>query len=562
VGDGVYGVDLKGMLTFMNPAARETIGANALESVNGRSAHQLFHYAHADGSEIPEQDCPLQNAYASGDRMSGWETVFWHPDRGAIPVECTVYPLRIQNRHAGSVVAFRDISDRRSLEQLRWQATHDPLTDLINRRHFEEILDTEINRLKRSREHSALLYVDLDRFKFINDTAGHHAGDNLLIDVARKLKTRRRDADVLSRLGGDEFTAILRNIDPENLYYVANSFREVLANNRFSYGGKTYKINASVGVTVLSASTQSVEQALDAANQACLLAKRKGRDQTYVYLPSDDQQTVETFATGWSAQLRDALQNNRFVLMYQPIVPMSVIDLNNMPTTDGDLWAQLPPSSRSQSMYEVLLRMLGPENELIPPEAFIASAERFDLMQEIDLWVISNAVRRLEEVSDGDHTVNLTINLSSHTLQDETIPDMLKDLFSNSRIPAERIIFEVTETSAITNMEAAQKFIRELNKFGCRFALDDFGSGFSTFSYLRSLPLDFVKIDGQFIRTMTSDSVDRAMVSSMIDIGHSMQMKTVAEYVENPEVIAMLRECGVDYVQGHYIARPFRNLVT
>ncbi len=556
VGDGVYGVDRSGMVTFMNPAARQILMLKASETVINRAAHHLFHYAHGDGSTIPPEDCPLQQAYASGERLIAWETVFWTGNRTAIPVECTVYPLQIMDRQVGSVIAFRDISDRRSLEQLRWQATHDPLTELINRRHFEEVLDNEINRLKRSKEHSALLYVDLDRFKFINDTAGHHAGDNLLIEVARKLKTRRRDADVLARLGGDEFTAILRNIDPENLYHVANSFREVLANNRFSYGGKTYKINASVGVSVLSPTTQSVNEALESANQACIMAKRKGRNQTYVYLASEDEQTLEAFATGWSSQLRQALQENRFTLLYQPIVPLEHIDLNQLPEADGDLWIELDSAGREASLFEVLLRMIGPENELIPPDAFIASAERFDLMQEIDLWVISNAINRMIEMDRAGQRINLTINLSTHTLEDESILGMLKDLLANSEINGERIVFEVTETSAITNMEAAKKFIGELKTFGCRFALDDFGSGFSTFSYLRSLPLDFVKIDGQFIRTMTRDSVDRAMVASMIDIGHSMGMKTVAEYVENPEVIRLLRECGVDYVQGHYIARP------
>ena len=560
VGDGVYGVDAKGHISFINPAGIRLLRLDPKKPPTGKIAFELFHYADSDFKKVDRKSCYLHQAYGTNTKINAYETVFWRSDGSPIPVECTIYPLKINEVEVGSVVAFRDISERRSLEELRWQATHDPLTELVNRRSFEEILEDELHRIKRSNETSALLYIDLDRFKFVNDTAGHAAGDSVLIEAARKLRSRLRESDILSRIGGDEFTALLRNIDTENIFYVANSFREVLSQSAFVHNSKKFRINGSVGVAIISPATQSIEEAMENANIACHMAKRKGRNQTYVYVPDSDAKTADTFETGWSARLREALKNNQFLLCFQPIVKLANIDIDNLPDDAEKMWDYLQEPFSKNPFYETLIRLRGPDNEIIPPNAFLSSAERFDLMQEIDLWVISSVIKRIINDEQSNARTTYSVNLSSRTLEDENILQLLKSLLSSINLGDSYLIFEVTETSAITNIDAAQHFITELKKLGCKFALDDFGTGFSSFSYLKHLPVDFIKIDGQFVQNMHKDTIDSTMVTSMNDIAHSLGMRTIAEYVENVETIRLLSQSGVDYIQGNIVSTPICDL--
>jgi len=271
VGEGVYGVNSAGQVTFINPAARRILGYEEADSLIGRSAHKLFHNATEDGRPNPPETCFLQQAYGAGDELKGWETVFWHRSGEPVPVECTVYPLRVEDRLEGSVVAFRDVSERKQLErELMWQANHDALTKLHNRNHFERVLEAEVLRLKRSRERAALLYIDLDRFKYINDTAGHAAGDRLLCEIATQLKARLRESDVLARLGGDEFAIILRNVDETRVVAAAEGFREILEELTFSYGDRNYKVNGSIGVALIDRQTHSPGEVLSNADIASL----------------------------------------------------------------------------------------------------------------------------------------------------------------------------------------------------------------------------------------------------------------------------------------------------
>ncbi len=549
VGDGVYGVDRDGQITFINPAARKILGYDHSAPLIGRAAHSLIHYAAEDGRPVAAADCPLQRSYTGAAEVNGLETVFWHRAGRPIPVECTVYPLRVAGQAEGSVVAFRDISERRLLErELLWQATHDPLTKLHNRNHFERYLEAEVQRLKRSDEVSALLYIDLDRFKYINDTAGHAAGDQLLIEIGQQLQSRLRDADLLSRLGGDEFAVILCNVGPRNVQAVAEDFRQVLDEYAFVYGGKSYKVNGSIGVALIDRDSYSPGEVLANADIACHLAKRSGRNQVHLYRPESDAKLAMNLELGWSGRLQEALKSDGFLLYFQPI--MAVEELQDGARGVHSTTARMAPH------YEVLVRLKGARNEIIAPGAFLPTAERFGLMTQIDVWVLKRALEKLEEIQASGRRPTFTINISGQTLESDSFVALLERLLKKHQLDPHSLIFEITETSAIENIEAAKRLINESRALGCRFALDDFGSGFSSFHHLKHLPVDYIKIDGQFVRGMATDPTDRAIVTSINDIAHSFGKRTIAEFVEGQETLALLQSFGVDYAQGFYISEP------
>jgi len=556
VGDGVYGVDTDGRISFVNPAARRILGFAEDEDVIGRTPQELFHYD--DGAVNADAESNfLQRVYRDGSALTSWETTFWNRAGHEVPVECTVFPLNIEGRQEGAVVAFRDISERKTLEdKLRWQASHDPLTELFNRRYFEEQLDGEVQRLRRSNEIGALLYIDLDRFKYINDTAGHSAGDALLVEVARLLRTRLRDTDLLARLGGDEFAIIMRNVDPSSVTGAANAFLQMLNSSVFNCNGKEYKINASIGVALFSSRTQSPGEVLANADIACHAAKNKGRNCAHLFMPEDEQKTTMDYDLGWSTRLREAIERDGFVLHYQPIVPLAHVEAG-AGCKDGGLWDVGAVRRRTPVCFEVLLRMRGRGHELIAPTAFLPTAERFNLMQAVDRWVIGRALSELGDLGSSGEHITLSVNLSAHSLGDRSLLAEIRRLLAAHHVAPERLLFEITETAAISNLDAARRFIFDLSRVGCRFALDDFGSGFSSFYHLKHLPVEFIKIDGAFVRGMAGDPIDRAMVVSMNDIAHSLGRQTIAEYVESAEILQQLKHCSVDFVQGECISRYF-----
>ena len=562
VGDGVYGVSRAGLITFANPAARRILGYTEEAALIGQMAHRLFHYANEDGSANAPETCLLQKAYAGGDELHSRATVFWHRNGTAVPVECTVFPLRIDGQLEGSVVAFRDVSERRALEQeLVWQANHDPLTKLFNRRYFERHLEAEVARCQRSGG-SALLYLDLDRFKYINDTAGHAAGDQLLVEISQQMCERLREADLLARLGGDEFAIILRNVEHPNVLGVAENFREILESYTFVYGSTQYRIYGSVGVAMIDAQTQSAGEVLANADIACHLAKNKGRNQTHVYEPGGDAKLTMNVDLGWSDRLQAALKNDRFVVHYQPIVPLCGLDLKALPI-QGEAFPRNCKRRLEDGILhcEALVR-LHDDAGVIQPNAFLPTAERFGLMPQIDLWVIRKVIEQLAAMQKSGTRACTSVNLSGHTFDDERLVGEIMGLLSRHQVEPGSLVFEITETNAIANIEAAQRLIGELREHGCRFALDDFGSGFSSFHHLKHLPVDFVKIDGQFVRGMAQNPADRAIVMSINDIAHSLGKRTVAEFVENRVLLEMLVECGVDYAQGNYISHPYEDAAT
>lgn len=558
VGEGVYGVDKEGCITFANPATLRVLGIDNAQVLIGEFAQKVFHY---DDDVIGMDGDRLLHAYAKGEELRSWETQFRHKSGKPIPVECTLYPLNLNGKKEGSVIAFRDISNQKMLEErLRWQATHDHLTELHNRRYFESKLEAELNQVQRRGISSAIVYLDLDHFKYVNDTMGHDAGDQLLIDIGRTLTRQLRRNDLVARIGGDEFALILKNVDESLAVSLADEFREILTGMRVHHEEKNYHIQASIGVAMIDSEDETAGDVLANSDIACHMAKQAGRNQTHLYEKTSDDRNAMGSELGWSARLREALQSNGFVLHYQPILDMEAVDLNTLPAQDGLLWQQHIRSHEGSFCYEALIRMKSETGELHYPNAFIPTAERFGLMVDVDMWVVEHAMQDMLATGYPKDRISLSLNLSGNTLDNDEAADRIKALIGKYNIDPGILVFEVTETSAIANIDQANRFISELSSIGCHFSLDDFGSGFCSFSQLKSLPSDFVKIDGQFVKSMARGSTDRAIVTAMNDVAHSLDRATVAEFVESPEIVRLLKICGVDKVQGNYISPPLEAL--
>lgn len=558
VGEGVYGVDNEGKVTFANPATYSILGLDDSLNPIGKEACKVFH---CQGEELSAEKDQLRNAYKNKEILRSWETCFQHQSGKEIPVECTLYPLNINGNQEGSVVAFRDISNQKMLEErLRWQATHDHLTEIYNRRYLENHLDEEIRHVQRSGINSAIVYLDLDRFKYVNDTVGHDAGDKLLKEISSTLIKQLRRNDVVARIGGDEFAIILKNVDESMAMSLADGCREALTVLRVPHEEKSYHVHASVGVAMIKDNVMTAGEVLADADIACHIAKRMGRNQTHLYDSNDDERNIMGSELGWSARLLDALKNDEFELHFQPILDLADVELVDLPIQNGVLWQQYLKQKKPKYCYEVLLRMRDENNDLYLPDSFIPTAERFNMMTDIDMWVVENALRTLVSVNQTPEDICLSVNLSGSTLDDDEAAGRIKDLIKKYNVSPNALVFEITETCAIANMSQANHFISVLNEIGCRFSLDDFGSGFCSFAQLKSLPSDYVKIDGQFVKNMARGSTDRAIVTAMNDVAHSLSRSTVAEYVESPEVIRLLKVCGVDRVQGNYISPPLERL--
>ena len=430
-----------------------------------------------------------------------------------------------------------DISERMAMmEHLKVMAEKDGLTGLYNRTYFQEQLENAVERAHRSGHTHALLYLDLDNFKYVNDTMSHAAGDSLLIEVSSLLVKRARNSDLISRFGGDEFTVLLYDADPTQAVAVAESFREKLANYTFRYGGESAEIGCSIGIAIIDENTVSAESALSNADLACHLAKRAGRNRVHQFEVADVEKTSDmALDMGWTRRIKKAIENNEFALACQPIVNTA---------------------TREVECYEVLIRMVDENGELVMPGGFLPSAERFGLAVDIDKWVIVNSIRMLTEQRGETPHLRYSINLSGQTLSNLLVCKLIEDTLKETGLDPAALTFEVTETVAIADMSAAQVFLAKLQSIGCRTALDDFGTGMSSFAYLRDLPVNEVKIDGRFVKDLASNPVDRAMVRAMNDIAHALGKKTVAEFVENEESFVLLRQFGVDYGQGYHLGRP------
>jgi len=559
VGDGVYGVNHEGIITFANPAASHLLGFSREQLLCGIRPMDLFHHCQP-GQQHSAAANHLNRAIHQGLPTDALETVFDRIDGTRIQVELSVQPLVNDGNREGAVVAFRDISERKLLEEeLKWQANHDPLTKLLNRTFLDDVLSQEVIRMgdENITESSALLYLDLDRFKYINDTIGHAAGDRLLVEISQQLQSRLHEGELLARIGGDEFAILIRNVDEAKLFATADKFRECLEDYTFLFARRAYNIHGSIGVARIENATTSAGEVLSNADLACHIAKGKGRNQTHIFNQNEDEKAVMDMELGWSIRLKQALQNDRFCLLYQPIVALDDIDLDMLDEYPDSLWPALQQKKNDiEVIYEVLLRLPDNRGELISPNAFLPTAERFNMMSDIDIWVVNAAFTALAEYNSRCRPLRLSINLSGQGLDHHDMLESILIAMRRNGLEPQDIMFEVTESCAINQLATAGHCIQKLREEGCRFALDDFGSGYSTFSQLKQLPVDVIKIDGQFVKDITHDEMDREIVTSMANIARSLGKKTVAEFVESADVLRLLQICGVDYVQGNYICEP------
>ena len=448
--------------------------------------------------------------------------------------------LRAIDRDDGSdiLMSCEDITETRILsEQLEYQAKHDSLTRLINRAEFERRLRRVLNSDAADSPH-AVCYLDLDQFKIINDTCGHLAGDELLRRVSQLLETVVRKRDTLARLGGDEFAVLLEHCPLDQARRVAMNMLEAVKTLRFTWEDKRFNIGVTIGLVPIDGDSGTVTDVLSAADAACYAAKDAGRNRIHVYHTDDRELTKRRGEMQWVSEINSALEDNRLRLALQPIVPLA-------------------EGSNNGRHYELLLRLENESGKIIYPGAFLPAAERYNLMTRLDRWVISTAFDWLSNNPQEQESLGeCSINLSGHSFGEPEFLDFMLEKFQSEHIDAEKFCFEITETAVIANLVDAIQFISALKEIGCRFALDDFGTGLSSFNYLKNLPVDYLKIDGTFIQGITNDPIDLAMVRSINEIGHVMGKQTIAEFVENEEILEVLRGIGVDYVQGYAVGRP------
>jgi len=455
-------------------------------------------------------------------------------------LEMESFPLIHQDIIKGRVWYFRDITEKHYLaHKLSHQATHDVLTKLTNRRGFDEKLKANIEEIQSEDTVHALLYLDLDHFKIINDSSGHAAGDMALIEISKVLSQLLRKSDTLARVGGDEFCILLNNCSPKKAKSIADKVHKAIDEYIFNWQHKTYNLGVSIGIVTLDKTIDSYETALNLADTSCYLAKEEGRNRIHTHTTSDQAVLHRLQQGNIVNQIQEALRTDHFSCYVQRICTTDVAGCGN---------------SCINPKYEILIRMLDEEGEIISPDVFLPPAERYNLMYKIDHWVINNSIQHMADIQK--HFDWFSINLSGQTIAHENTYNIIVNALQKSSLPAEKLCFEITETAAISNPQAGIAFLHKLQALGCKVALDDFGTGLSSYEYLKTLPADILKIDGQFIKNMLDDPLDLAMVKSINEIGHLMGKETIGEFVENEEIFTKLKAIGVDYGQGYYLHKP------
>ena len=536
--DGIIGVDREMRCTFSNRAAAEILGYSP-EALLNQDFHRLLQSRDEDGEEKPRQDSLVFKAIHKDLGLSSDAEVFWRENGLAVPVYFQASPIHDQGRVTGAVVVFRDITESRAMARhMDYLASHDTLTGLYNRYEFEHRLQQAIDSAHADHVEHILCYLDLDQFKIVNDTCGHIAGDELLRQVTDLLKQKVRQSDALARLGGDEFGVLFDRCPLDKAMEIVEALRRAVEEYRFSWDNKTFTVGVSIGVVTIDDSTENLAQILSAADSACYVAKDRGRNRIHVFESSDEDLNQRHGEMQWVTRINDALANGHFQLSFQPIAPSH---------EPGNL----------HEFFEILLVMRAGDGALIPPGAFIPAAERYNLMPAIDRWVVRETFAWMDRHRERLGRVrHCSINLSGHSIGQEDFLAFIQDRIAEYRIDPGQICFEITETAAVANLSRAGNFIEQLRDRGCHFALDDFGSGMSSFAYLKNLPVDFLKIDGHFVRDMANDPIDHAMVEAIHQVGHVMGLKTIAEFVEDGAILERLQNIGIDYAQGYGIAKP------
>ena len=535
IGDAVISTDIKGIVDFINPAAEQLTGWKSNEAI-GQPLEMVFdivNEATRIKCENPVVRCIREN------KIIGLanHTILISRQGVDVAIEDSAAPIRnLKGELIGIVLVFHDVTQARRLaNELNYQATHDPLTELNNRREFERRLHNAISSSsERSSEH-AMLYLDLDQFKVINDTCGHVAGDELLRQISSLLDTSLRDGDTLARLGGDEFGILLENCPLEKATEIAKLICKLIKEYLFIWDGQRFYIGGSIGLVPITKLSKTLAETMIAADMACYSAKENGRNCVHIVDAFDTEVITRKGELLWVSRLRHALQNDSFVLYFQKISNTIIIS--------------------ETEHVEILLR-LKEGDDIILPGAFIPAAERYNLMPDVDRWVINAVFKYCNENKADNLLWKCAINLCGESMCDDSLIEYIQQQQKKYHVSPGQICFEVTETAAITNLNKASSFMIKLKALGYCFALDDFGSGMSSFAYLKNLPIDFLKIDGVFVKDIAHDPIDYAMVKSINEIGHAMGLKTIAEFVENNAILKKLEEIGVDYVQGYGIGYP------
>lgn len=529
--NGIMITDHEGVIEYVNPRSEQISGYSLQESVG--KTPRLFKSAFTtkgacksmwrtitDGQEWVGE---LENKRKNGEAY--WARVY-------------VAPIKNPQQEITHFVAIQeDVTEARALaSELSHRAAHDDLTGLINRSEFERRLVHLVSEAHNSDVQHALCFLDLDQFKVINDTCGHIAGDELLRQLSRQLSKRTRKNDILARLGGDEFGILMEHCDVEQAHLVADEIRKVVESFQFIWDSQMFSIGVSIGMTRIDRQTISVTEVLKQADSACFAAKRSGRNCVYLYQHDDAQLVEQAGEFRWVNEIKEALNQSRMALFVQPIISLQ---------------------AQRKQRYEVLVRLYSRQGKLITPGAFLPTAERFNLSERVDRWVIDETVHWLNQHHQQlSHIEHLAVNLSGASLGNRHLLEHIVQVLHKAQFKPELLSFEITETAAIANLREATYFINTLTALGCQFALDDFGSGLSSFGYLKNLPVNAIKIDGMFVRDIIDDPFDAEMVKAINEIGHVMQLETIAEFVENAAILDKLQDIGVDFVQGYHLGKP------
>ena len=537
IADGVITTDVHGRIDYMNPMAT-TITGWVHTAAKGLAIETVYHPT-SDADEL-EQLNPVTECIRTGDSVMFTNIRLLNREDGKeFAIRDSASPIRNQEGEMiGVVLIIHDVTHIRDMsQQLAFQASHDAHTGLLNRRAFEQrVLHALDNCHKHGVQH-VLCYMDLDQFKIINDTCGHIAGDTMLVQLAHIMQSYVRDGDTIARLGGDEFGLLLENCPLQRGINIAEEIRESIATFRFVWQDKMFEIGISIGMVTLEQNSGDLTDVLSKADTACFVAKDKGRNRLHIYREDEKGLSHQHREMHWAHEIQRAFQENAFCLYTQDIMP-------------------LDDNVNAERHCEILIRIKN-ANELIPPMAFIPAAERYSLMQKIDRWVIQKTLVKLEQMYQQETLDRVfSINLSGSSIADLGFCHFLLSMLDEYNVPPTNICFEITETSAISNMNNAIRLISSVTERGCRFALDDFGCGLSSFSYLKNLPVQYLKIDGSFVRDIHKDRINLSMVEAINNVGHVMGLQTIAEFVESPKILTKLREINVNYAQGNIIGTP------
>ena len=528
----VFNVDLKGWIGTVNKFGAKQLGL-VVEELQTCCILDFVH---------PEDLLSIQSLFkqckAHPNRVHKQEVRLICADGHLIWVRQTARLMENENQQTNILLVCENVTETRKLaEKIAYQASHDALTNLANRSEFDLYINRSLESAHSDGAEHALCYLDLDQFKVVNDTSGHIAGDELLRQLGALLRKHIRKEDLLARLGGDEFGILMHNCSLDHAFSACEKIRNVIGDFNFAWEDRCFNVGVSIGVSAIASTSGNAGELLKEADAACYAAKDKGRNRVHVFRPDDEELAQRHGEMQWVEKIHQGLNGNRFSLYGQIIIPVS-----------GD---------EEGLHFETLIRYQDSKGNIIPPGAFLPAAERYNQAPALDRWVIETLFSWMAKQPGFVNDLKLcSINLSGLSFSDETMLKFITKQFNRWFIPPEKVCFEITETAAIANLSDAVTFIQALKKHGCHFSLDDFGSGLSSFAYLKNLPVDYIKIDGQFVKDILEDKVDLAMVRSINEVGHVMQKKTVAEFVENKDILAVLNQLGVDYAQGYGIGKP------